>query len=76
MKLPYILIVNNPPELLAVCPNVGAFTGYHRSNRGTNLCTQGSNKALIIRTIRDQARNLGLPADEHILDQTEAVSSQ
>ena len=57
---PYILIKDNPAELLAVCPNAGKYTAYHRSHIGTNFCTQGDDKATIIRSIRAHAEQKGL----------------
>ncbi len=57
---PYILIRDNPAELLAVCPNAGKYTGFHRSHIGTNFCEQGDDKDAIIRTIREKAVERGL----------------
>jgi len=65
----YILVRENSEELLRACPDVGRYTGFHRSHLGTNFCEQGDDKAAIIRRIRDLAASKGLTTDE-VRDET------
>ena len=70
MSAARVVVQDTSPELLAVMPEVGAFTCFHRSSQGTNFYEQGDDKQELLDRVINLANERGMSTGR-VVDETQ-----